>query len=525
MRMLEANLFALAQCDPACAELLKQETRDTELELCPSRRGGPTAALHRAGAPPRALYSRFDPARQAEREAALFDTAAARAAGAVLVLGLGLGYHLDALMRLLPDTQFVVVERRPTLARAALARTDWCAALRTGRLCFVVGAAPDQARVVAARAAHAHVFRHPTLFAADMDYYYPLLRAHHSAAHPGQGLRVLSFSVPGAAVPFSFMDCHEALRALGHTVRTVELHRHMRDREVLDALHAAVTDFAPDLVFTIDVTGLVPEVLRPLGIPIISWFFDDPVGFFTPDADGDRAQALSLESLGSNYRIFTWDRTYVEPLLTLGAPHAAHLPFAANPRVFRPMEMSDEQRGQFACDVSFAGNSGSERQGFTRRDVIGSLHAFDVRVYGDAGWEQVARGGVRFLGRIHNREELPLLYTASRVNLNLTAKQLRTAVPIRVFDILAAGGFLISDYRADFIELFDDRREAVCCRDMDDLPDMIRYWLDRPDERRAVARAGRQKVLAAHTFEHRIAYILDSVQCADSRSAPPDSAI
>ena len=511
MRMFAENLQALKETDPACAELLESAPADAELDIACSRAGAPTATLRRGHGAPRALYSRFDPAKQAARETDRFDADAARASGAVLVLGLGLGYHLQELARRLPKAHFVVVEKRPALARAALERADWTGLLRQGRLSLLVGAAPHQAAAVAARAPGAVPFRHPALFLTDMDYYYPLLRAHTRARGQAPGLRVLSFLARGQALPYSLMDCHAAFRALGHDVRVADLRAVTRDRELLDAVYNAAVEFCPDLVFTIDAAGLIPALIRDLGVPAVSWFFDDPLGFLGSRREPTESPCLFLEDLGDQYHIFTWDRTYVAPLRDLGAAHVEHLPFAANPAVFRPITLTREQASQYACDVSFAGNSGNSDEGWYRRDMIRALAAFDVSVYGDPGWEAEARDGIRYRGHIDNRTELPLLYNASRINLNLTAKQLRTALPIRVFDVPAAGGFLIGDYRVDLIELFEDGREVVCCRDADALPDLVRHYLARPEERAAIAAAGRRRILAEHTFEHRIARILASV--------------
>jgi spore maturation protein CgeB len=208
--------------------------------------------------------------------------------------------------------------------------------------------------------------------------------------------------------------------------------------------------------------------------------------------------------------VFSWDRYYIPQLKELGAPHVEYLPFAANPDIFKPIELNGEQREKFGCAVSFAGNSGAAEDNY-RRSCVAALDGLDVRVYGDPGWADIQTKTIRYHGSLDNRTELPLLYNASAVNLNLTASQLRTALPIRVFDVAAAGALLISDYRVDLIDMFEDGREIICCRDMDQLRETVETWLAEPEKRAQIGRAARARIRQQHTFTHRIRKILDSI--------------
>lgn len=477
----------------------------TQIEFSTSRSGAPTAVVLCTDGAARALYSRYDPAKQAVREAGAWDAAGA---SVVIVLGLGLGYHLEALAARLPESvKFIVFEKRPELAQAALERADFSALIQSGRL--VLNVEFDNERAAAATIGPAAVFRHPALFDIDMDYYYPLLRAHTRALRPG-GLRVLSFMLDGAAVPYSLMDSHAAFRALGHEVEVIDLRGFSRDQEQIDAVRKAAVSFAPDLIFTIDAVGLVPSLMRSLEIPIISWFFDNPFGFLKNKICSDGAPGIDIELLGDNYYVFSWDRYYIPQLKELGAPHVEYLPFAANPDIFNPIELNEEQRERFGCAVSFAGNSGAAEDNY-RRACVAALDGLDVHVYGDPGWAGIQTKTIRYHGSLDNRTELPLLYNASALNLNLTASQLRTALPIRVFDVAAAGSLLISDYRVDLIDMFEDGREIICCRDMDALRETVETWLAEPEKRNQIGQAARARILQQHTFTHRIRKIIEAI--------------
>ena len=56
---------------------------------------------------------------------------------------------------------------------------------------------------------------------------------------------------------------------------------------------------------------------------------------------------------------------------------------------------------------------------------------------------------------IHNRgfakslTEMPLIFNNSKINLNITAKSIRSGLSLRIFDVLGCGGFLITNYQAE----------------------------------------------------------------------------
>jgi spore maturation protein CgeB len=75
---------------------------------------------------------------------------------------------------------------------------------------------------------------------------------------------------------------------------------------------------------------------------------------------------------------------------------------------------------------------------------------------------------------------------------------------MRVFDILGAGGFLLSDYRREMVELFELGSEVVCFHSKSELLELVSYYLDRSKERDQVRMKGRERVMREHKYEDRI---------------------
>ena len=92
--------------------------------------------------------------------------------------------------------------------------------------------------------------------------------------------------------------------------------------------------------------------------------------------------------------------------------------------------------------------------------------------------------------------DMPKIFHASRINLNITLKILQSGMPLRVLDILGSG-FLLSNYQAEIAENLEDGKEIVLYTDVQDAIAKADFYLKHEDLRQAIAKAGQAKV-----FEH-----------------------
>ncbi|MCX4326136.1 MAG: DUF3880 domain-containing protein [Lachnospiraceae bacterium] len=100
--------------------------------------------------------------------------------------------------------------------------------------------------------------------------------------------------------------------------------------------------------------------------------------------------------------------------------------------------------------------------------------------------------------------EMPLVFAASKINLNMTIPNIENGIPLRVFDILSAGGFLMTDYRPCLEELFDINKDLVVYDGINDLTSKAAYYLTHNKERELIAANGFNKLRKLHTYKHRI---------------------
>lgn len=108
----------------------------------------------------------------------------------------------------------------------------------------------------------------------------------------------------------------------------------------------------------------------------------------------------------------------------------------------------------------------------------------------------------------HTRQQLWGLamfsgFRRGRVALNIhidLAK--RQASNMRLFEATGVGAFLLTDYKPNIAEYFEPGSEVETFRSPGEMLEKIEYYLDRPEERRAIAEAGQRKTLAKFTRMH-----------------------
>ncbi len=116
---------------------------------------------------------------------------------------------------------------------------------------------------------------------------------------------------------------------------------------------------------------------------------------------------------------------------------------------------------------------------------------------------------------IHNRgfaktnTEMPIIFHQSKINLNLTAKSIRSGLSLRIFDVLGCEGFLITNYQAELPEHFNIGEDLEAYTSLDDLMGKCEYYLSHDKDRQEIAHNGFEKVKKYHTYNIRLTQMLE----------------
>lgn len=97
-------------------------------------------------------------------------------------------------------------------------------------------------------------------------------------------------------------------------------------------------------------------------------------------------------------------------------------------------------------------------------------------------------------GMVDYHRQMPIVFAHSKINLNITLRSIRSGIPLRVLDIMACGGFVITNWQPEIAEYFEEGRDIVFFRSAEECLNKIKYYLAHDEERRAIAIAGQRSV-------------------------------
>ncbi|EGB15960.1 LmbE family protein [Pseudodesulfovibrio mercurii] len=345
--------------------------------------------------------------------------------------------------------------------------------------------------------------------------------------------------------------------------------------QFVSAMTGTFETFRPDFVLTVnhlgvDREGILAELLNRYGLPLASWFVDNP----------HLILGVYKHLLEPRAALFTWDLDTVEPLRAMGFKHVFHLPLGADPARLRPHRT--EPVDAWRAPISFVGNSmltktllraraanpsealfraGMEAaKAFARSDAplagpfmaehfpevraaykafrdperelafetfvtwqatllyrldcVSRILPFEPLIVGDTGWQELfsAHSGWRYHPELSYYDDLPDFYPASDVNFNCTSRQMTGAANQRVFDVPCCNGFLLTDRRHGIEDLFEPGSEIVCYATPDEIPTLAERYMKDPAARERVASAARRRVLAEHTYDHRMRSLMETMR-------------
>ena len=116
---------------------------------------------------------------------------------------------------------------------------------------------------------------------------------------------------------------------------------------------------------------------------------------------------------------------------------------------------------------------------------------------------------VRNGGRVKTLTEMPLVFHNSRINLNISCRSIRTGISQRTWDIMGAGGFVLTNYQEEIANFFEPGRDIEVYGSMEELLDKTAYYLEHEDVRARIARSGSKKVHEGHSYKDRIGLMIE----------------
>ncbi|MBR1702164.1 MAG: glycosyltransferase [Lachnospiraceae bacterium] len=111
-------------------------------------------------------------------------------------------------------------------------------------------------------------------------------------------------------------------------------------------------------------------------------------------------------------------------------------------------------------------------------------------------------------GKVDYYDMAPYVFKTAKINLNISLRSILAGMPLRAFDVMGAGGFLLTNFQPDFLEFFVPGEDYVYFESKADLLDKVAYYLAHEEERKQIAENGFRKMEEQHTYRHRVREML-----------------
>lgn len=144
-----------------------------------------------------------------------------------------------------------------------------------------------------------------------------------------------------------------------------------------------------------------------------------------------------------------------------------------------------------------------------RRMLLTEITKYDFRLYTGSDTGKLPELHAHNCGRVDYHTQMPLVFAGSRINLNISLRSIHSGIPLRVLDIMACGGFVLSNWQPEIAEYFEEGVEIVTFHGMEECMDKVHYYLSHEEERRQIAAAGRRRVQKDFSYEKGLARLFE----------------
>lgn len=241
----------------------------------------------------------------------------------------------------------------------------------------------------------------------------------------------------------------------------------------------------------------IKELKRVTNAKIVLWY---------PDSIASFSKALFMNS---DYdALFFKDPYIIHALKDILKMPIYYLPEAFNPNKHYVPDDDINVDTSYACDITTAGNMHSYRTAF-----FSNLTEYSIKLWGYSppNWLNNSLITDMYQGRPVNNIEKVLAFRNAKVVLNNLLYSEIWGVNVRCFEAAGIGAFQMIDWRPNINHLFEENKEIICFRSIDELKNKLDYWLPRDEDRKVIAKAGQKRAFLEHTYTHRLNLLLNTV--------------
>ena len=112
-------------------------------------------------------------------------------------------------------------------------------------------------------------------------------------------------------------------------------------------------------------------------------------------------------------------------------------------------------------------------------------------------------------------EKMPLVFKSSKINLNITLRNIRHGIPQRVIDILGCRALALTNYQKDLEEYFEDGKNILIYHSIEEALDKCKFYLKHENEAERIRQNGYKIVKDQFSYEHQLNKIWELSELKD----------
>lgn len=260
-----------------------------------------------------------------------------------------------------------------------------------------------------------------------------------------------------------------------------------------------VTALEPEMIFVYRGTHITADTLRAVrkavpGCVLVGYNNDDPFAPHQPTYLWRHfLKAVPVYDLVLAYR-----HANIPEYLAAGARKVELLRSWYVPERNHPVTLSPEERERFEADVVFVGHYEPDQRLEFLEEIV--RQGFRLKLFGPGyDWDPVIRSSPWLRDQIPVQlvwgEDYNRALCGAKIALCFFSKLNRDTYTRRCFEIPATGTLLLSEYSDDLTTLFMPGEEVALFSSRDEMIESIRGYLSDDARCRAVAEAGRERVI------------------------------
>jgi glycosyltransferase involved in cell wall biosynthesis len=258
------------------------------------------------------------------------------------------------------------------------------------------------------------------------------------------------------------------------------------------------------------IRGIPAKIGKEYGIPVA--YFDGDMPTILPKYAVDRGFKFNYyvnADLSEYDAFFTNSKGVIPELEEMGAKRVYPLYYAADPELFRPIDVEKD------IDISFFGYGSEYREEWMSKLITEpSKKLKDVNfVVGGKGFK-IDLGNANLIGDI-SYSAFREFCCRSKICLNITRwshTKVYASSTARPFELAAYGACIVSQPYNGIEEWFEVGKELIVVESEEEAIETYKWLLTDDVEREKIGKRARERILKEHTFRHRAQKIINVLE-------------